>query len=305
MNDLYIAALLTKASIYQAANAAVEDHLTCDECAQRRRDYVWDGCPAYQVRRADREEAINELLAAAILMPPTNTHGVETLTCCACHDEDVYDSRVEAKAEGWVRARGTWTCPACADEWREESQTAYEQQWGPGLAAPSGYGSVMLPPALERGLPGGAGGLGNLGPAEPGCPHPIDRGLDDQPDLDALRPGRPRPGGHRTTRRQGLLAAPGGDAMSERGTTNGNARGSAEDRRRWREWLVATYAADVQLGGLAACRCYRCGRLLTVLDVTVDRIVPGCQGGTYRRTNIRPACAHCNSATGGATRGKR
>jgi 5-methylcytosine-specific restriction endonuclease McrA len=102
-----------------------------------------------------------------------------------------------------------------------------------------------------------------------------------------------------------------------RGTTNGNARGGSADRRRRREWLVETYRAneDVVLidadgnylmadDGLVAmfpaCRCYRCGRLLTVETVTVDRIIPGCLGGTYRRDNIRPACETCNSSTGGA-----
>lgn len=104
-----------------------------------------------------------------------------------------------------------------------------------------------------------------------------------------------------------------------RGTTNGNARGSAETRRRRREWLVETWRADVDkplwfgttpgygnvpLGeGIPACRCYRCGVLLTVDTVTVDRIVPGCKGGTYRRDNIRPACGSCNSITGGSVRG--
>jgi hypothetical protein len=58
-------------------------------------------------------------------------------------------------------------------------------------------------------------------------------------------------------------------------------------------------------GAHHACRCYRCGALLTVETVTVDRIKPGCQGGTYRRDNIRPACGPCNSETGGATRRKR
>ena len=90
--------------------------------------------------------------------------------------------------------------------------------------------------------------------------------------------------------------------MTRRGTTNGNSRGSVEDRRRRREWLVQTYLADVQLFGYPACRCYRCGTLLTVDIVTVDRIIPGCCGGTYRRNNIRPACADCNSVTGGSTR---
>lgn len=113
---------------------------------------------------------------------------------------------------------------------------------------------------------------------------------------------------------------------SPRGTTNGNARGSAADRRRRREWLVSTYRADVDgsvwrslvdpdniidvfdapLGtGTPACRCYRCGLLLTVETVTVDRIIPGCQGGTYRRNNIRPACGACNSETGGAVRSSK
>lgn len=104
-----------------------------------------------------------------------------------------------------------------------------------------------------------------------------------------------------------------------RGTTNRNVRGSAESRRRRRAWLIKTYASNVD----GCCRCYRCGCLLTagndtfkffekepgeylaepVWPLTVDRIVPGCRGGKYTRGNIRPACAHCNSETGGATRG--
>lgn len=128
-----------------------------------------------------------------------------------------------------------------------------------------------------------------------------------------------------------------------RGTTNGNVRGNNTTRRQRREWLVETYRADVDapkasdnrpprtereaeaffylvdmpLGtGLPACRCYRCGTLLTVDTVTVDRIKPGVDGGRYGtarqdaregRTNVRPACAACNSETGGplATRKKK
>lgn len=110
--------------------------------------------------------------------------------------------------------------------------------------------------------------------------------------------------------------------MSEtatRGTTNGNVRGNAEDRRRRREYLVTTYRADadvpsftdtdwsrrigVPLGfGEPACRCYRCGILLSVETVTADRIIPGALGGTYRRNNIRPACGSCNSITGATIR---
>lgn len=103
-----------------------------------------------------------------------------------------------------------------------------------------------------------------------------------------------------------------------RGTSNRNERGSSEDRRRRRAWLVETFRAnvDVQPGsqflnvtnavpcgeGIPVCRCYRCGLLLTASTVTVDRIIPGAHGGTYRRNNIRPACADCNSETGGAIR---
>lgn len=109
------------------------------------------------------------------------------------------------------------------------------------------------------------------------------------------------------------------DGTTVRGTTNGNARGSSYARRARRAWLVVNYAADV----LGFCRCYRCGALLfnpdtvkpedadrlldrglTAEPLTVDRIIPGCQGGTYRRNNIRPACGGCNSETGGSTRGK-
>ena len=89
-------------------------------------------------------------------------------------------------------------------------------------------------------------------------------------------------------------------------------------------WLIETYRADVDVkvirgrfsttpivvlpvligteGCEAACRCYRCGHLLTAETLTVDRIIPGCRGGTYRRDNIRPACATCNSSTGAQTR---
>lgn len=113
--------------------------------------------------------------------------------------------------------------------------------------------------------------------------------------------------------------------MTHRGTTNGNSRGGSDARRRRREWLVQTYRADVdavwfalpdgiRFGGVfgaphgegeAACRCYRCGLLLTVETVTVDRIIPGCQGGTYKRSNIRPACLPCNSKTGATLRSKK
>ncbi len=124
------------------------------------------------------------------------------------------------------------------------------------------------------------------------------------------------------------------NGVTVRGTSNGNERGSAETRRRRKQWLVETYRSDVQflrvtwpdgevsthttawvtvgdfasiaraVEAVATCRCYRCGDLLTAETVTVDRIIPGCKGGTYRRDNIRPACGPCNSETGGALTGQ-
>lgn len=115
---------------------------------------------------------------------------------------------------------------------------------------------------------------------------------------------------------------------TRRGTSNGNDRGSNRDRAARRAWLLATFAADRSLYRWTAgdsswiseglpevaaeygpdwsaepvptCRCYRCGKLLWDGSLTVDRIIPGVKGGTYRRNNIRPACGKCNSETGGA-----
>lgn len=88
-----------------------------------------------------------------------------------------------------------------------------------------------------------------------------------------------------------------------RGTTNSNARGSSSDRKARKVWLLETYAADHRhLSWIPMCRCYRCGDLMDFDTMTIDRIIPGCRGGTYRRNNIRPACGQCNSETGGRTR---
>lgn len=131
--------------------------------------------------------------------------------------------------------------------------------------------------------------------------------------------------------------------LATRGTTNRNDRGSSYNRAARRAWLLETYRADVDaitvksaLSGSVnvwfaktaadqvylldrllddeyftvesvkpACRCYRCGFLLTGETLTVDRIIPGCMGGTYRRNNIRPACGPCNIHTGNQVRDAR
>lgn len=83
-------------------------------------------------------------------------------------------------------------------------------------------------------------------------------------------------------------------ALARRGTTNRNARGSTKDRAARRRYLLDTF------GNGETCPCYRCDTELTDETLTVDRIIPGIEGGTYRRDNIRPACGYCNSSTGSA-----
>lgn len=86
---------------------------------------------------------------------------------------------------------------------------------------------------------------------------------------------------------------------------NGNQRGSAAERRRRRQWLL-----DVFGDGVEAMCCLevsdRCEMLLTLDTLTVDRIVPGCEGGRYVRGNIQPACKPCQDSQGGrVSAGKR
>ena len=86
--------------------------------------------------------------------------------------------------------------------------------------------------------------------------------------------------------------------MSERGTTNGNVRGNTTERARRRQWLLDTFG-----DGVTAMCAFECGTELTIETITVDRYpIPGCQGGTYAKENIRPACAADNSRHGGGLR---
>lgn len=87
--------------------------------------------------------------------------------------------------------------------------------------------------------------------------------------------------------------------VTARGTTNGNARGSSRDRLRRRLWLLKTY------GDGERAPCHYCRVELDVDTITVDRIIPGCQVGTYRRGNIQPTCPLCNPREGGRLRSGR
>lgn len=81
------------------------------------------------------------------------------------------------------------------------------------------------------------------------------------------------------------------------GRTNRNERGSSYDRRARRAWLVSVRAG---FGGDGVkVPCWECGRMLTEENVIPDRIVPGSEGGTYRRSNIRgPHCTLCSCRQG-------
>lgn len=87
--------------------------------------------------------------------------------------------------------------------------------------------------------------------------------------------------------------------MSVRGTTNRNDRGGAPERRVRKQWLLDTF------GDGYTAPCTYCRIELDWGTLTVDRIVAGCLGGTYARSNIQPACITCNSVEGSALRDRR
>lgn len=84
-----------------------------------------------------------------------------------------------------------------------------------------------------------------------------------------------------------------------RGTTNRNDRGNTVARRARKQWLLDTF------GDGTYAPCTFCDVELDWGTITADRIVPGCEGGTYCRDNIRPACLTCNSLEGSALRERR
>ena len=85
--------------------------------------------------------------------------------------------------------------------------------------------------------------------------------------------------------------------MTTRGTSNSNSRGSSYARRVRKQWLLDTFGD----GETAICSFEDCDVELTFETITVDRYpLAGINGGTYKRGNIRPACAFCNSSDGAA-----
>lgn len=90
--------------------------------------------------------------------------------------------------------------------------------------------------------------------------------------------------------------------MTGRGTTNKNVTGSSYDRRKRKLFLLTKFGD----GETAVCSFDGCDVVLTFDTITVDRFpIMGCDGGTYRRENIRPSCAFHNSQHGAIEMHKR
>jgi len=79
---------------------------------------------------------------------------------------------------------------------------------------------------------------------------------------------------------------------------NGNHRGNSYDRARRRQYLLDTF------GDGTTAKCSHCSETLTNDTITVDRIVPGRDGGRYVRENIQPSCFPCACAQGGRLGGR-
>lgn len=79
--------------------------------------------------------------------------------------------------------------------------------------------------------------------------------------------------------------------------SGGEKRGNNRDRKRRRAWILRTF--DPDLGpGQARCRLQISDMCRPVVDestLSVDRIDPG---GTYKRSNIQPACIPCQNKQG-------
>lgn len=76
---------------------------------------------------------------------------------------------------------------------------------------------------------------------------------------------------------------------SRRQQTKDDKRGNSRDRAARRAWMLRTF------GDGTTCPCVHCGVSLTDATMQADRIVPG---GSYRRSNVQPACGGCNRERG-------
>jgi hypothetical protein len=72
-----------------------------------------------------------------------------------------------------------------------------------------------------------------------------------------------------------------------------NCRGNTVDRHRRRLWMLAEWGDGVEAP------CWECGTPVDYDTIIADRLVPGREGGTYRRDNIKgPHCKGCSTRQG-------
>lgn len=72
----------------------------------------------------------------------------------------------------------------------------------------------------------------------------------------------------------------------------GDARGSSISRRARKIKMIKVY------GNGCTVECVWCSIALDFASLTIDRIIPGSEGGSYRWDNVQPACLHCNQERG-------
>ena len=69
-------------------------------------------------------------------------------------------------------------------------------------------------------------------------------------------------------------------------------------KRRKKQKKINTRLKARLFGHIAIAPCYYCRRVFTYHDLTIEHIIPLCQGGTNDSSNITLACAPCNHERG-------
>lgn len=84
---------------------------------------------------------------------------------------------------------------------------------------------------------------------------------------------------------------------NRRSRSNKNETGSSYSRRIRKLWLLDNFGNGIKAPCMLRCS-PACEGTVSLATITVDRIIPGCRGGRYIRSNIRPACLPCNTLDG-------
>lgn len=84
-----------------------------------------------------------------------------------------------------------------------------------------------------------------------------------------------------------------GGNPAARGSSNADSRGSSYQRRKRKQ---AVLDRD---GNGEWTLCVTCPTVLDFETLTLDRITPGCDGGTYELANVQPQCERCAARQGG------